>query len=195
MSYLSLAVRAKVTYNTPEMTAKKTKHPHSKDSSKNIDQLQHELELSEESRTRLAADYANLERRIKEERETIRRTASAALLEKLFPIFDNFYRASTHAPTVTLEDLPTLSEDDYKKLFNYFSGLKMVEKQIEEALAEAGLKRIATKGAQFDPNMHEAISYENNPSVPADHVIDEVEAGWMLGDHILRPAKVRVSQG
>jgi len=179
------------------MTAKKkpTHHEMTKaELEKELSQVKHALEISEESRTRLAADYANLERRMATERDQIRHVASAALMEKLFPVYDNFYRAAAHAPKISLEDLPNLTEDDLKRIFNYFSGLKMIEKQMEEVLGEAGLKRIPTKGEHFDPQLHEAISYEES-NLPAETVIDEVEAGWQLQDKVIKPAKVRVSKG
>ena len=117
------------------------------------------------------------------------------MLEKLFPIFDNFYRASTHAPEVSLEDLPNLTEGDYQKIFNYFSGLRLIERQLEQVLGEAGLKRIPTAGVAFDHNLHEAISHEPSVDVPSDHIIAEIEAGWLIDDTVIKPAKVRVSKG
>ena len=154
-----------------------------------------ELAAEYEAKLRLAAEYANFQKRVEVEKETLIKHAGRDLMEKLFPIFDNFYRASSHAPEVSLEDLPSLTEDDYKKIFNYFSGLRLIEKQLEQVLAEAGLKRISTAGAMFDHNLHEAISHEPNTEVPADYIIDEIEAGWMIDDKVIKPAKVRVSQG
>lgn len=160
-----------------------------------VTQLENKLAETEAARLRSLADYQNLEKRMVAERHELGEKATATVLEKLFPIFDNFYRASLHAPEVGIEDIPTLAEDDYKKIFSYFQGLKMIEKQMEEVLAEAGLLRIPTKGLLFDPNLHEAISYEPSPTVEADHIIDEIEAGWQIKGHVIRPAKVRVSQG
>lgn len=160
-----------------------------------IAELENKLAEAEAARLRTLADYQNLEKRMTVERGQLSEKATAAVLEKLFPIFDNFYRASIHAPAVSIEDVPTLTEDDYKKIFNYFQGLKMIEKQMEEVLAEAGLTRILTKGLLFDPTLHEAISYEPSVEVESDHVIDEIEAGWQVKGHVIRPAKVRVSQG
>jgi molecular chaperone GrpE len=160
-----------------------------------IHKLEKDLKESLDARKRLAADYANLERRIQEEREQLTVKAGHQLLEKLFPIFDNFYRASSHAPVVAAEDAAKLTDEELKKIFNYFEGLKMVEHQMESVLGEAGLKRIATKGEVFDHNLHEAISYEENSEVPEDHIIDEIEAGWQIDGHVLKPAKVRVSKG
>ncbi len=157
--------------------------------------LELKLEHAEAARLRAVADYQNLEKRITEERETARHRASAEVMEKLFPIFDNFYRASSHAPEISIEDIPNLTEEDYKKIFNYFQGLKIIEKQMEVVLAENGLTRIPTKDLPFDHNLHEAISYEPNSDVPADHIIDEIEAGWEISGKVIKPAKVRVSQG
>lgn len=166
-----------------------------KEAAAKIHKLEQEIKEVTDARKRLAADYANLERRTEEEKEQMSIRASHALLKKLFPIFDNFYRASSHAPVVAAEDGAKLTDEELKKIFSYFEGLRMVEHQMEEVLSEAGLKRISTKDVQFDHNFHEAISYEENPEVPADHIIDEIEAGWQIGGQVLKPAKVRVSKG
>ena len=157
--------------------------------------LAKKLEAEHEARLRVAAELANFQKRAEQERSNLLHYAKSQLLEKLFPIFDNFYRASAHAPQVSLEDLPNLTEDDYRKIFQYFSGLRLIEKQLEQVLGEAGLKRVPTAGVAFDPNRHEAISHESSLEVPADHIIAEVEAGWTIDERVLKPAKVRVSKG
>ena len=162
---------------------------------KKIGHLEAQLKAEHDAKLRLAAELANLQKRFETERELLKKHAGRDLLEKLFPILDNFYRASTHAPKVSLEDLPNLTEEDYQKIFNYFSGLRLIERQLEQVLGEAGLKRISTAGAPFDHNLHEAISHEPSIEVPADHIIAEIEAGWMLDGKVLKPAKVRVSKG
>lgn len=91
--------------------------------------------------------------------------------------------------------LPNLTEGDYQKIFNYFSGLRLIERQLEQVLGEAGLKRIPTADQPFDHNLHEAISHEPSVEVPADHIIAEIEAGWTIDDTVIKPAKVRVSKG
>lgn len=149
----------------------------------------------EDSYKRLAAEFANFQRRTESEKLTIAERAKTDLLEKLFPIVDNLERASLHAPTINLDSFAELSEEDFKKIASYFAGLRLIEKQLEAALAQAGLTRIAAAGQVFNPNLHEAISYEASTQVPADHIIDEVESGWQIAGKVVRPAKVRVSQG
>ena len=157
--------------------------------------LEKELGEALVAKMRLSADLENQQKRFAQEKENISAQAKGEIIAKLFPIFDNFYRASTHAPEVSLEDLPKLSEDDFKRIYNYFSGLRQIEKQMEEVLREMGLERIETKGQEFDPELHEAISHEVDMEILADYIIDEIEVGWMLNSKVLRPAKVRVSKG
>ncbi len=160
-----------------------------------LKQLEEKLKHEEKIRKHLAADFANFEKRTVSDQAKIRTLAAHNLLEKLFPVFDNFYRASSHAPNVKLEDMTKLTDDELKKIATYFDGLKMIEGQMENILAEAGLKRILTKNHHFDPNLHEAVSYETHTDVPAETIIDEIEAGWQLDDKVIKPAKVRVSKG
>lgn len=162
---------------------------------KKVAELQKKLKSEHTARLRLAADLANLERRVKADREKFASLANRDLLEKLFPIFDNFYRASSHAPEISIEDIPKLTEDDFKKIFNYFEGLRMIEKQLEQTLISAGMRRIPTVGHEFDPAVHEAVSHEPSTEHPADFIIAEVESGWLINDHVAKPAKVRVSSG
>ena len=166
-----------------------------KSASPKITRLEKELVVEHDAKLRIAAEYANYQKRVEVEKETLKKHANRNLLEKLFPIFDNFYRASAHAPEVSLEDLPNLTEEDYKKIFTYFSGLRLIEKQLEQVLGEVGLKRIVTDDQVFDHNLHEAISHEPSIDIPADQIIAEVEAGWSIDDTVIKPAKVRVSKG
>ncbi len=155
--------------------------------------LETELESAIADKLRLAAELDNTRKRFESERANIADRSRSEVIANLFPVFDNFYRASTHAPAIS-EDFSKVSEDDFKKILNYVSGLQQIEKQLESALAEMGLTRIQTKGVEFDPELHEAISHEDS-DIAADHIIDEVEAGWLLNGKVLRPAKVRVSKG
>lgn len=154
-----------------------------------------QLSELEDSYKRLAAEFANFQRRSELEKQQIAERARAELLEKLFPIMDNLERSSTHAPAININEVATITDDELKKMATYFGGLRLIEKQLEQVLTEAGLKRIPTVGHEFDHNLHEAISHEPNAEVPADAIIAEVESGWLVGDKVLKPAKVRVSKG
>ncbi len=152
--------------------------------------------ISEEAYQRLAADFANFQRRSEEEKTQLIDFVKSGVVEQLLPVVDNFHRAATHAPEIPLDgDFSQLTEEDFARIRNYFNGLKLIEKQLEDTLASMGLTRIPTAGVVFNPNIHEAISHEDSIEVPADHIIGEVESGWQLNGKIIRPAKVRVSKG
>ncbi|MGL5831133.1 MAG: nucleotide exchange factor GrpE, partial [Candidatus Altimarinota bacterium] len=65
-------------------------------------------------------------------------------------------------------------------------------KQLESILSEHGLQKISTIGQSFDPRLHEAIITENGAQ---DSIIKEIQAGYLLKDKVLRPAKVSVGNG
>jgi len=164
-------------------------------SDKTLTDTEQRLAHEHEARLRLASEYANYQKRVEQELKRIHSNAKSDVLEKLFPVLDNLYRASTHAPAIELDgDLSQLSEEDFKQINKYFQGLRQIEKQLEDVLAQNGLTRIKTTGEQFDHNLHEAISYEPS-DLPAETIIGEIEAGWQIDGKVLKPAKVRVSKG
>ena len=133
----------------------------------------------EEGWKRTQADFENYRKRSEVERGEILEIMKADFLAKITPVLDNFRRAFEHAP-----------DDDFAR------GIKHIEKQLEDILLSEGLQKIpATAGTKFDPNLHEAISCEENHKIPGDHIIAETESGWMFDGKVIKPAKVRVSKG
>lgn len=105
--------------------------------------------------------------------------AKAEFMTKLTPVLDNFYRAFSQI----------------KKNSEMTNGFRQIQKQLEDILKNEGLEKIPSDaGTKFDPNFHEAISYEQN-SKPKDTIIDTYESGWQFQGKVLKPAKVRVSRG
>jgi molecular chaperone GrpE len=128
------------------------------------------LEL-ENNWKRAVADYRNLERRVAEEQMTFLAFANGALLRQLLPIVDTFELASAH-----LKD----------------EGLTLAFKKMETFLEEVGVTTVKTDDALFD-----AITMEAVEMVPGEKnkVITVCEKGYMLGDKLLRAAKVNVGNG
>jgi molecular chaperone GrpE len=124
------------------------------------------------------ADAMNVRRRSEEERAKMGNFYKSLVVRELLPTIDNFERALKHTPK-------ELSENDYIK------GIQAVVKQFEDALAKIGVQRIKTVGEPFDPNFHEAISMEDGDG---DHevVSEELQAGYILGDEVIRHAMVKV---
>ena len=131
---------------------------------------------------RTQADFENYRKRTEQDRINLCTTANLDLIVKILPVLDNFRRASLHIPE-------NLQENDWTK------GILMIEKHLEDILIQEGLIKIAVKpGHQFDPNLHEAISHEENKDFRSDQIITIVETGYKLGEKVIRPAKVRVAK-
>jgi len=126
------------------------------------------------------ADAVNLRRRHEEEMTRLRTRVKAGVVEELLPVIDNFERALQHIPK-------DLAGNDYVK------GVEGIVKQFEKTLAEMGVERIKTVGERFDPNLHEAVSLEEGEG--EDEIVsEELQAGYKIGDDVLRHAMVRVKR-
>lgn len=144
-----------------------------------LNQIQ-ELEGMKERLVRSAADYENAKKRLTRERDEFVKFSQESILRNLLPVLDNLERAFAHAGTDTSPAFKNLA-----------TGIEMVIKQFTEVLKGQGLTRVESVGKQFDPHKHEAIGYVKEKG--RDHeVLDEIEAGYFLGEKLLRAAKVRV---
>lgn len=139
-----------------------------------------ELEAMKERLVRSAADYENAKKRLVREREEFVKFSQESILRSLLPVLDNLERAFSHAGTDTSPAFKNLA-----------TGIQMVLKQFAEILKSQGLVRIETVGKQFDAHVHESVGYVKEKG--RDHeILDEIEAGYFLGEKLLRAAKVRV---
>lgn len=127
------------------------------------------------------ADAINIRRRHEEEMASLRTRLKANVVSDLLPVIDNFERALKHVPK-------DLADNDYIK------GVQGVVKQFEKTLADMGVERIKTVGQPFDPEQHEAVSMEEGDGA-REIVSEELQAGYRLGDNVIRHAMVRVKTG
>src|SRR5260370_16107317 len=120
-----------------------------------------ELEQKADEYLRLAqrtqADFINYRRRIEEERAQQARDATVALLQKLFPILDDFLRAREHATPAEVES-------------SWGQGVQLVERNLRSLLAAEGVDPIEAEGAEFDPRLHEAVGSQPSTDVPEGHL-------------------------
>ena len=128
---------------------------------------------------RVAADFENYRKRVAREQENLTARALERLVKELLPVLDDMERALRAAEE---HEEATLEE-----------GVRLVHRELEEALAKEGLTEIEANGT-FDPHVHEALL--SQPSAAEDGAIIEVlQKGYRLGDRVLRPARVVISQG
>lgn len=142
--------------------------------------LREEVEKHKDAALRARADLENYRKRMVREKEDSIRYANNALLERLLPVLDNYdfgLEAARSAGDAVVQ------------------GLEMVRKQLQDFLADQGVKPIDAEGQLFDPNIHEAMASEESAEVPEGHVIRQIRRGYMLKDRLLRPASVMVSKG
>lgn len=165
------------------MSDKKTKDQRPK--TKEILALEQQVAELTEALQRERADAMNVRRRAEEERSAMATLYKAVVVRELLPVIDNFERALKHVPK-------DLEGNDFVK------GVEGVVKQFEKTLADLGVERIKTVGETFDPKVHEAVSMEDgDPSTSSGQVAHEVvseelQAGYKLGDEVLRHAMVKV---
>ena len=132
-----------------------------------------------ESLQRVAADFENYRKRSARDQESLVARAHERLVKELLPVLDDLERA-----------LEAASAHEEAKLED---GVRLVERQLRDTLAREGLVQVETDG-RFDPHVHEAILAQ--PSEAEEGAIIQVlQKGYRLGDRILRPARVVISQG
>lgn len=161
------------------------KAPQSHDDKPNPDvgklqQLEQKIAELTEALQRERADAVNLRRRHEAEMHGLKTHVKAAVVRDLLPVVDNLERAIKHAPT-------DLAGHDYVK------GIQGVVKQFEKTLVDLGVQRIATVGRPFDPRLHEAVSLDDTAGGSEEVVSEELQAGYQIGDDVIRHAMVRVS--
>ena len=127
----------------------------------------------------MKAEFDNYRKRAAREQVELTTRAAERLVKELLPVLDDLERA--------LEAAAQHEEAELEE------GVRLVHRELVEALAREGLVEVETDG-QFDPHVHEALV--SQPSEREDgSVIEVLQKGYRLGDRVLRPARVVVSQG
>ena len=144
--------------------------------------LQADLDRFRDLALRSQADFENYKKRSAREKEEAIKYANSSLLERLVSIIDNF-------------ELGLAAAKEQGEQSPIYSGMVLVQKQLNDLLAENGLQPIEAEGRKFDPNVHEAIAHEPSDQVPEGIVLRQTRRGYRFKDRLLRPAKVVVSSG
>ncbi len=137
---------------------------------------------------RLAAELENTRRRADREKQDASRYAIAAFARDLVNVADIFDRALQTLP-------PDPAEASPETLSGFAAGVRMTERSLVAALERHGVKKIDPKGEKFDPNLHQAVAQAPAAGVPAGHVAETAQTGFIIGDRVLRAAMVIVSTG
>ncbi len=150
-----------------------------------LTQCNEELAVEKDQRLRIAAEFANYRRRMEGQRSDWSSRARAGVIRSLLPILDDLDRSLNAAEQA-------VSEDD--AFVSLKSGLNLVMENFNTELNKLGLKRIDTLGESFDEHFHEAVGQAPAPEGEQEgQVLFESQAGYCLGDQVLRHAKVIVA--
>lgn len=137
------------------------------------------------------ADAINIRRQHEEQLANLRTLVKANVVRDLLPVVDNFERALKHKPSTAPDDSFESSKKSLKAYEEYSAGVQVLVKQFEKTLGDIGVTRILTVGQAFDPKYHEAVSMEEGDGT-REIVSEELQAGYRIGDDVIRHAMVRV---
>ncbi|WP_432799667.1 nucleotide exchange factor GrpE [Poriferisphaera sp. WC338] len=144
--------------------------------------LRAELAELNEKYLRIAADYQNYVRRAEQNVVTTKEQQVMSMARELVMVLDHFDRAME-------VDTKTVSADDFK------NGVQIVKDELLRALGKYGVERIeAEVGEAFDPNRHAAMMRQASEEVESNHVVQQFQPGYMLGEKTIRPAGVIVAE-
>lgn len=136
---------------------------------------------------RLAAEMENLRRRTARDVADARAYSVANFARDMLQVSDNLNRA--------LQAIPEGARENDSGLNALAEGVEMTERAMMAALERNGVKKIDPQGQKFDPNYHQAMFEIPNTEVPSNTVQQVVQAGYVIGDRVLRPAMVGVAKG
>ena len=125
---------------------------------------------------RSQAEFENFRRRTQKEKEELSGFTKGIIFGKLLPVLDNFERA------ILAPDGPAFRQ-----------GVEMIQQQLVKGVEAKGVSKIKTHGEIFDPQYHEAVMRESSEDQPEGVILEELQAGYQLGNQILRPAMVKIS--
>ena len=150
--------------------------------------LAKEVAETRDKMLRTLADMENLRKRTTREIADARTYAISGFARDVLDIADNLQRALDAVPP----DTRAAADPGLKALIE---GVELTERSLLNTLEKNGVKKFDPSGEKFDPNFQQAMYEVPDPSVPAGTVVQVVQAGYMIGERVLRPALVAVSKG
>ena len=136
---------------------------------------------------RTLAEMENLRKRTEREVADARLYGHAGFAREVLAVADNMHRA--------LEVIgPELREHADAKVKSLIEGVELTERELMKALEKHGVKKFLPQAEKFDPNVHQAMFEMESAEVPPGHVAQVIQAGYMIGDRVLRPALVAVAK-
>jgi molecular chaperone GrpE len=150
--------------------------------------LDRELADMKDRLLRTLAEMENMRKRTERDVADARSYGISSFARDILGVADNMHRALQ-----ALDDELRAKADDATKAL--LEGVELTERELMSALEKHGVKRIEPLNQKFDPNRHQAMFEKEDPSVPSGTVVQVMQAGYTIGERVLRPALVAVSKG
>lgn len=151
-----------------------------KDNQNKVKQLEKEIAEITAGWQRTQADFVNYKKQVAAEKLSLISSSNANLVYDILPILDNFKLAADHVPADLCDN-------------NWVSGVKQIERQLEQILESEGLTKIPALGCQFNPEFHDAIE-EVKSDKDEGTIVAEILPGYKFDEKVIRPAKVKVAK-
>ncbi|GAB1717737.1 MAG: GrpE protein [Nitrobacter sp.] len=153
-----------------------------------LDALTKELAEAKDRTLRTLAEMENLRKRTAREVSDARAYAISGFARDVLDIADNLQRALDAVPA----EARAAADPGLKSLIE---GVELTERSLHNALEKHGVRRFDPAGEKFDPNVHQAMYEVPDSSIPAGTIAQVIQAGYMIGERVLRPALVGVAKG
>ena len=147
------------------------------DTASQFEELEEKLNEANDKYLRLFAEFDNFRKRTAKEKTETYQNASVKCIEKLLTVIDSFERS-----------LEADCTDE-----NFKNGMQLIWGQLQNFLTQMHVTEIEALGAEFDPNVHNAIQQQDGTDYASNHVCAVFQKGYMLGDKLIRPAMVAVA--
>ncbi len=147
--------------------------------------LRGDLEAAKQDALYARAETQNLRRRMEKDIQDARNYAATGFARDVLSVSDNLARALDSVPA-------ELREDD--KLKGFIAGIEATRRELDKVFSQNGITRIASKGMPLDPNQHQAMMEVPTEEVEPGTIVQEMQAGYMIKDRLLRPAMVGVAK-
>jgi len=146
-----------------------------------LQKARREAQENSEGWQRERADFANFRKRLERDQALTSQTITINVLKKYLVVLDDMERAVKTRPTEGVGAA-------------WAEGVELILRKLQGILEAEGVTRIPAESELFDPNRHEAITHEPSPDHESGAIIEVLQQGYMLGDRVIRPARVRVAQ-
>jgi len=146
-----------------------------------IDHLNQKVDEFSDGWQRERAEFANYRKRMSRDLDTQKINNMIDIIKKYLAVKDDLERALKNMPAA-LTDEP------------WIDGIQLINQKLSNLLDGEGIQSIPAEGAAFDPEIHEAISHEDNPEVESGFIIEVVQQGYTIGERVVRPSQVRVAK-